>query len=47
MALLFAEKGLSVSLNDPDKDAMDKVKQDAEKQGLGDKISQHSGMTLG
>ena len=43
MALLFAENGLHVSLEDPSEDAMKGVKQQAEKDGFGDRISIHSG----
>ncbi|KAF2221667.1 6-phosphogluconate dehydrogenase [Elsinoe ampelina] len=41
MALLFAENGISVSLQDPSKAAMKGIKKHAEKQGLGDRISIH------
>lgn len=41
MALLFAEKGLSVSLQDPSEDAMKGIKSQAEKEGFGDRISTH------
>ncbi|KAF4556052.1 6-phosphogluconate dehydrogenase-like protein 1 [Elsinoe fawcettii] len=41
MALLFAEKGIHVSLQDPSKEAMDGIKKQAEKEGFGDRISMH------
>ncbi|PSK60555.1 hypothetical protein B9Z65_705 [Elsinoe australis] len=41
MALLFAEKGLHVSLQDPSKEAMTGLKKQAENEGFGDRISVH------
>lgn len=38
MALLFAEKGIHVGLQDPSADAMNKLLKQAEKDGLGDKL---------
>ncbi|KAF1990308.1 6-phosphogluconate dehydrogenase C-terminal domain-like protein [Aulographum hederae CBS 113979] len=42
MALLFAENGLEVSLQDPSKEAMDALKKSAEKQGLGEKTEEYT-----
>ncbi|OBW69794.1 MAG: Translation machinery associated TMA7 [Aureobasidium pullulans] len=42
MALLFAEKGISVSLQDPSTEAMDIIIKQAKEEGFGDKISKHS-----
>ncbi|KAF2151688.1 6-phosphogluconate dehydrogenase C-terminal domain-like protein [Myriangium duriaei CBS 260.36] len=39
MALLFAEKGLQISLQDPSEDAMKGIKSQAEKDGVGDRVS--------
>lgn len=41
MALLFAEHGYSVALQDPSKKAMEGIKKNAEEDKLGDKISIH------
>lgn len=41
MALLFAEKGLNVSLQDPSSKAMKGIKSQAEKDGVGERISLH------
>lgn len=42
MALLFAENGVAVSLNDPSEDTMDRLLNTAKEQGLGSKLSKHS-----
>lgn len=39
MALLFAENGCNVVLQDPSNDAMDKVLKQAKEDGVGDKLS--------
>jgi len=41
MAMLFAEKGIHVALEDPSKEAMEGIKKQAEKEGFGDRISIH------
>lgn len=41
MALLFAENGLSVSLEDPSEKMVDSLIEQAKKLGLGDKLSKH------
>ncbi|CAK4031268.1 6-phosphogluconate dehydrogenase (decarboxylating) like [Lecanosticta acicola] len=41
MALLFAENGCDVLLQDPSNEAMDKVLQQAEKDGVGEKLSKY------
>ncbi|PNS13931.1 hypothetical protein CAC42_1422 [Sphaceloma murrayae] len=41
MALLYAEKGIHVSLQDPSEEAMRGIKKQAEKEGFGDRISIH------
>jgi len=38
MAMLFAEKGLHVSLSDPSEDAINKIIKDAEKVNFGDRV---------
>lgn len=38
MALLFAEHGLNVSIKDPAEEAMDKIVEEAKKEGFGDRI---------
>ena len=43
MALLFAENGLQVSLEDPSEQAMDNVISAAKQQGLGDKLNKYNG----
>lgn len=42
MAMLFAEKGLHVSLEDPSEEAMDDIIKQAKKEGFGDRISKFS-----
>jgi len=44
MALLFAEKGLHVSLEDPSEQAMDAVLDKAKKDGLSDRVSKYTDM---
>lgn len=39
MALLFAEKGLSLSLQDPSEDAMNAIKKKADEEGFGDRVA--------
>ncbi|KAL8837509.1 MAG: hypothetical protein Q9170_002502 [Blastenia crenularia] len=41
MALLFAEHGISVSLNDPSEDTMDELIATANKDGLQDRLEKH------
>lgn len=41
MALLFAEKGIHVALQDPSSDAMTNVIKQGEKDGVADKLSKH------
>lgn len=41
MALLFAEHDVSVSLQDPSEDSMNRIKAEADKAGIGDRISVH------
>lgn len=41
MALLLAEKGIDVALQDPSKEAMDKIKESAKKQNIDNGISTH------
>ena len=43
MALLFAEHGYNVALEDPSKEAMEGIKKQAENDQIGDKISIHKG----
>lgn len=43
MALLFAEHGLNVSIKDPAEDAMDKIVEEAKKEGFGDRIHPFKG----
>jgi 6-phosphogluconate dehydrogenase len=43
MALLFAENGIEVSLEDPSEKAMDGIIKAARKQGFGDKIKKYTG----
>ena len=43
MALLFAENGISVSLEDPSQKAMDGIIEAAKKQGFGDKVKKFTG----
>jgi len=43
MALLFAENGVEVSLQDPSEEAMDGLIESAEKQGLGGKLKKYTG----
>jgi 6-phosphogluconate dehydrogenase len=38
MALLFAEHGLTVSLQDPDESVMDELVKEAKEKGFGDRI---------
>ncbi|CAO1599146.1 hypothetical protein XANCAGTX0491_002888 [Xanthoria calcicola] len=42
MALLFAEHGIAVSLNDPSEESMDQVLASAKKDGLQDQLQKHS-----
>ncbi|KAI4741464.1 6-phosphogluconate dehydrogenase C-terminal domain-like protein [Aureobasidium sp. EXF-12298] len=42
MALLFAENGCHVSLEDPSEEAMDGIVKQAKEEGFGDRISKHS-----
>lgn len=42
MALLAAEKGCHVSLEDPSEKAMDKIIEQAKKDGVADKFSKHT-----
>ncbi|KAG9858396.1 6PGD-domain-containing protein, partial [Aureobasidium melanogenum] len=42
MALLFAENGCHVSLEDPSEEAMDGIIKQAKEEGFGDRISKHS-----
>lgn len=42
MALLFAEKGLHVSLEDPSTEAMDTILEQAKQEGFGERVSKHS-----
>lgn len=42
MALLFAEKGIAVSLQDPSTENMDSVMESANKDGLSDRISKYN-----
>jgi len=42
MALLFAENGVHVCLEDPSESAMDKVLEHAKKDGVSDKLSKHT-----
>lgn len=42
MALLFAENGLHVSLEDPSEEAMDGLLEQAKKEGFGDRLSKHT-----
>lgn len=42
MALLFAEHGITVSLNDPSEETMDQVLATAKKDGLQDQLQKHS-----
>lgn len=44
LALLFAEKGLDVSINDPSKEAMEHISKIAEKDGFGERIHPYSGI---
>jgi 6-phosphogluconate dehydrogenase len=44
MALLFAEHGIEVSLEDPSEKAMDEIIEAAKKQGLGDKVKKYTGI---
>jgi 6-phosphogluconate dehydrogenase len=41
MALLFAEKGCTVSLQDPSTEAMDTILEQAKREGFGDRISKY------
>lgn len=41
MAMLFAEKGIHVSLQDPSKETMQGVRKQAEKEGFGERMSIH------
>jgi len=43
MALLFAENGVEVSLQDPSEEAMDGLIKAAEKQGFGGKLKKYTG----
>jgi len=43
MALLFAENGVEVSLQDPSEEAMDGLIEAAEKQGLGGNLKKYTG----
>lgn len=43
MAMLFAEKGLDVSLSDPSEDAINKIIKNAEKEGFGERIHKSKG----
>jgi 6-phosphogluconate dehydrogenase len=43
MALLFAENGIEVSLEDPSEKAMGGIIESAKKQGFGDKIKKYTG----
>jgi 6-phosphogluconate dehydrogenase len=43
MALLFAENGIEVSLEDPSEEAMDGITKTAKDQGFGDKIKKYTG----
>lgn len=43
MALLFAEKGMLVSLSDPSEEAMDGVIGKAEKSGYNGKVKKYNG----
>jgi 3-hydroxyacyl-CoA dehydrogenase len=45
MALLFAENGIEVSLEDPSEKAMDGIIEAAKKQGFGDKVKKYTGMS--
>jgi 6-phosphogluconate dehydrogenase len=45
MALLFAENGIEVSLEDPSEKAMDEIIEAAKKQGFGDKVKKYTGIT--
>ncbi|KAF2093796.1 6-phosphogluconate dehydrogenase C-terminal domain-like protein [Rhizodiscina lignyota] len=42
MALLFAEKGIDVSLQDPDEKTMDNIVSAAKKQGFGERVKQYN-----
>lgn len=42
MALLFAEKGVHVSLSDPSSEAMDKILESAKEDGLDGKLSKYT-----
>ena len=43
MALLFAEKGITVLLEDPSEESVDKVLETAKKDGLRDRLEKHQG----
>lgn len=43
MALLFAENGIEVSLEDPSEKAMDSIIEAAKNQGFGDKVRKYTG----
>lgn len=43
MALLFAEKGLEVLLEDPSEQAMDAVIEQAKRDGFGERLSKYTG----
>jgi 6-phosphogluconate dehydrogenase len=43
MALLFAENGVQVSLQDPSEEAMDGIIESAKQQGFGDRIRKFTG----
>ena len=42
MALLFAEHGITVSLNDPSEETMDQILATAKKDGIQDRLQKHS-----
>lgn len=44
MALLFAEKGVKVSLQDPSEKAMDSIVSAAQKQGFGERVEKYTGI---
>lgn len=44
MALLFAENGIEVSLEDPSEKAMDSIVEAAKNQGFKDKVKKYSGI---
>ena len=43
MALLFAEKGITVLLEDPSEETLDQVLERAKREGLQDKLEKHQG----